>query len=154
MSLTSRTTTAFVCSQRCPGDALLRATDWIKALDPATTTLLGGWHTPVEREVLRIALRRGVFLIVAEARSPRIVIASDWRASLAAGRMQIIHPLPDAGPRITSAQAAARTRWVIGQADHIVVGHASPGGTLAAALAAAPARKIHFLVQPNIHPPA
>ncbi len=132
--------TAFVCSQRCPGTALLLAIDWIKSLDPAATTLLGGWHTPVEREVLRLALLRGVPVIIAEARSPRTVLPPAWRSPLAAGRLHLVHPLPDAGPRITAAQAAARTRWVITQADTVIVAHASPGGTLASALAYTPAK--------------
>jgi hypothetical protein len=67
--LWQRCKTAFVCSRRCPGTALLRAVDWVKTLDPSATVLLGGWHTPVEQEVLRLALRRQIPVIVAEARS-------------------------------------------------------------------------------------
>jgi len=137
--------TAFACSHRCPGEALLRATDWVKSLDPDATTLLGGWHTPVELEVLRLTLRRGIPVIVAEARSTRTLIPPAWRTPLTEGRLQIVHPLPDASPRITAAQAAARTRWVLTHADHIVVAHASTGGTLATALSGIPTHKIHFL---------
>lgn len=126
--------TAFVCSQRCPGTALLRATDWVKKLDPAITTLLGGWHTPVEREILRIALRRGIPTIIAEARTPRAIVPPAWREGLAAGRLLIVHPLTEAGPRITANHAAERTQWVLALAETIVVAHATPGGTLAQAL--------------------
>jgi hypothetical protein len=136
--------TVFVCSKRCPGNALLHAIDWVKSLDPAATTLLGGWHTPVEREVLRLALLRGVPVIIAEARSPRTVIPPAWRAPLAEGRLHIVHPFSDAGPRITAAQAAERTRWVLAHARYIVVAHASPGGTLASALAATTAKVLYL----------
>jgi hypothetical protein len=142
-TLWSKSKTAFVCSQRCPGAALLRATEWVKSLDPDETTLLGGWHTPVEREVLRLALRRGIPTIIAEARSPRTILPPAWRSPLAAGRLQIVHPVAGAGSRITAAQASERTRWVIAKAETLVVAHASPGGTLAQALQELPdARRI------------
>jgi hypothetical protein len=66
---------AFFCSQSCPGDVILKAQDWANARGPEGPTVVGGFHTPVERDVLRILLR---------ARSPILLVLgrslTGWRA--------------------------------------------------------------------------
>ena len=48
---------AFFCSQSCPGDIILKAQDWANARGPESAPVIGGFHTPIERDVLRILLR-------------------------------------------------------------------------------------------------
>ena len=45
------------CSQSCPGEVILKAQDWANARRPVSAPVVGGFHTPVERDVLRILLR-------------------------------------------------------------------------------------------------
>lgn len=55
----ARTPNAFFCSQSCPGDIILKAQDWVNGRVPESAPVIGGFHTPVERDVLRILLRAG-----------------------------------------------------------------------------------------------
>ena len=60
---------AFFCSQSCPGDIILRAQDWANARGPDDAPVISGFHTPVERDVLRILLRGGAPVIQVRARA-------------------------------------------------------------------------------------
>lgn len=91
---------AFFCSQSCPGDIILKAQDWADARGPESAPVIGGFHTSIERDVLRILLRGDapVTLVLARAvqdyrMSPAIKVA------VATGQAQIISPfLPPPRP--------------------------------------------------------
>jgi hypothetical protein len=48
---------ALFCSVRCPGDAILGAYDAAQKLRDDSVTVVSGFHSPVEKECLRILLR-------------------------------------------------------------------------------------------------
>jgi len=66
---------AFFCSQPCPGDVILEAQDWANARGPASVPVIDGFHTAVERDVLRILLREQAQVIIVLARA-----IEGWRA--------------------------------------------------------------------------
>src|SRR5438105_13983321 len=49
--------TALFCSARTPGDAILRAHDTARHLRDDGATVISGFHSPLEKECLRILLR-------------------------------------------------------------------------------------------------
>lgn len=48
---------ALFCSQKCPGDAILKAYDLAQELREKETPVIGGFHTPVEKDMLEILLK-------------------------------------------------------------------------------------------------
>src|SRR5947208_16948455 len=48
---------AFFCSERCPGDLIVTACDLATKLRDAAVPVISGFHSPVEKECLRILLR-------------------------------------------------------------------------------------------------
>jgi len=48
---------ALFCSERCPGDLIIKACDVATALRDAAVPVVSGFHSPVERECLSILLR-------------------------------------------------------------------------------------------------
>jgi len=124
---------AFFCSRSCPGDVILKAQDWANARDAQSKAVIGGFHTPVERDVLRILLRGGAPVRIVLARG-----TEGWRApkplglaireAVATGRAQIISPFPAAQRRTTANAAELRNRYVLTLARKILIAHASPGG--------------------------
>lgn len=42
---------AFFCSTRCDGDAVLKAYEWARQQCDLGTTVISGFHTPVEKDV-------------------------------------------------------------------------------------------------------
>lgn len=124
---------AFFCSQSCPGDVILRAQDWANARDSQSAPIIGGFHTPVERDVLRILLRGQTPVTIVLARA-----AKGWRApaplglairdAIAAGLTNIVSPFPETHRRTTAASAEARNRHILTLAQTILFAHAAPGG--------------------------
>lgn len=55
-SVLARALIAFFCSKACPGDTILKAQDWANARGPESAPVIGGFHNPNERHVLRILL--------------------------------------------------------------------------------------------------
>lgn len=135
---------ALFCSSRCPGTVVVRALDIASVLAQTETEVRSGFHSPVEREVLRFLLSGSVKLVVCPARSGvgmRIPIA--WRPAIAAGRLIIRsaidegfdaqhHPTrPGQAPRRpTTALAEQRNRFVASISNVVLILHASPGGKL------------------------
>ena len=47
----------FFCSTKCPGEIILRTYDLAIALREAGVPMIGGFHTPMEKECLALLLR-------------------------------------------------------------------------------------------------
>lgn len=123
---------AFFCSKSCPGDIILKAQDWANARGSESAPVIGGFHTPVEREVLRILLRAGAPFIIVLARAEQ-----GWRApkplgpaikaAVASGTAQIVSPFPATQKRTTAATAETRNRHILTLCDTVLIAHAAPG---------------------------
>ena len=120
---------AFFCSQSCPGDIILKAQDWANARGPESATVIGGFHTPIERDVLRILLRGGAPVTLVLARAVQgFRISPAIKAAVATGQAKIISPFPAAQIRTTAASAEARNRHILTLCGSVLIAHASPGG--------------------------
>lgn len=60
---------ALFCSVKCPGDLILKTYDLAQELREMKVPVIGGVHSPMERECLTILLRGSQPLIVCPARS-------------------------------------------------------------------------------------
>jgi predicted Rossmann fold nucleotide-binding protein DprA/Smf involved in DNA uptake len=124
---------AVFCSNQCPGDRILAAYDWARSIreNPALT-IISGFHTVIEKDILDILLRGTCQLVIVPARSVEgIRVPAAWKAAIAAGRLRLESPFSPAHRRINRANALLRNQYVAEQADRIVIIHATPGGTLA-----------------------
>src|SRR5437867_2686737 len=45
------------CSKECPGDVILRIYDLVRALRDAGIPIIGGFHSPMEKECLTLLVR-------------------------------------------------------------------------------------------------
>ena len=61
--------TALLGSARCPGDAILRAYDQAAKWRDGGRCIISGFHSPVEKECLRILLRGSQPIIICPTRS-------------------------------------------------------------------------------------
>ena len=60
---------AVFCSVRCPGNAILKAYDAARKLRDEGVTVVSGFHSPVEKECLRILLRGKQPVVICLARA-------------------------------------------------------------------------------------
>jgi predicted Rossmann fold nucleotide-binding protein DprA/Smf involved in DNA uptake len=118
---------ALVCSVKCPGNIILQTYDLAKRLREAGVPVIGGFHSPMERECLRILLRGSQPVIVCPARGLQgMRIPSEHKAALEEGRLLYLSPFPDKLRCATVDTAQFRNRFVAVLADQIIVPYAAP----------------------------
>jgi len=116
------------CSIHCPGKLVVRTYELVRGLRDAGVTLVGGFHSPMEQQCLRLVLRGGSPVIVCPARSVKNMrLPADWQAPLQAGRLLLISPFAANLRRITRATAMQRNEFVADLADVLLVAYAEPG---------------------------
>ncbi len=118
----------FFCSAKCPGNLILDTYDLARELRNAPVTVIGGFHSPMEKECLDLLLRGTQPVIICAARSiDRMRIPKPWKAPLADGRLLVISPFVDHRPRITLELAEQRNRFVAHLANEVFIAHAAAG---------------------------
>ena len=128
LSLLDEHLTALFCSNRCPGDLILKTYDLARAIRDAGIPVIGGFQTSIERECLRLLLRGEQPVVVCPARgidnmrSPR-----DWRPALDDGRLMVLSPFPATTRRPTAEIAAPRNDLVADPAQRVFIAHTAPG---------------------------
>jgi predicted Rossmann fold nucleotide-binding protein DprA/Smf involved in DNA uptake len=117
------------CSVRCPDNATLRAYDACRKLRDEGMTLISGFHSPVEKECLKILLQGTQPIIVCPARSVRKMrIPAEWRPALEGDRLLILSRFEQSPRRADSGSARRRNELVAALSDEVLIVHAEPGG--------------------------
>lgn len=126
--LRARRTTLF-CSARTPGDAILRTHDAARRMRDEGVTVISGFHSPIEKECLRILLRGRQPIIVCPARAIETMrIPIETRAAFDAGRVLFLSPFIGRPARITKESAIRRNEVVAALAYAAYIAHVVPGG--------------------------
>ena len=121
--------TALFCSNRCPGDLILKTYDLARAMRDAGISVVGGFQTPMEKECLRLLLRGSQPMVICPARGiEKMRVPRDWRPALNEGRLLILSTFTPSQRRPTIETAAQRNELVAGLAHRVFIAHAAPGG--------------------------
>jgi predicted Rossmann fold nucleotide-binding protein DprA/Smf involved in DNA uptake len=124
-----------ITSRECPGHILLETLDRVPEWVKAGCVIVSGFHSPLEQQVLRSALRRKGRAVKVLARGmTNYRPTAEEREPLAAGRMLVITACPPEVRRTTRDTALARNRLVLALASEIVAPHVAAGSPLAALL--------------------
>lgn len=125
-----------IASRECPGHVLLETLDRVPEWVKVGRVIVSGFHSPLEQQVLRSALRRKgrVVKVLARGMSDYHPTAEE-RELLAAGRMLVITACPPEVRRTTRDTALARNRLVLALASEIVAPYLAADSPLAALLA-------------------
>jgi predicted Rossmann fold nucleotide-binding protein DprA/Smf involved in DNA uptake len=126
--------TALFCSVRCPGKAILRTYDQAAKWRVEGRCVVSGFHSPVEKECLRILLRGSQPIIICPARALPKRIPQEWIKPVEDGRLLIISFFGETETRVTSELARRRNALVAALADNVFVAHATRGGRLETSL--------------------
>ena len=120
---------ALFCSVRCPGNLILKTYDLACSLREAGVTVIGGFHSPMEKECLTLLLRGRQPIIICPAKSIEgMRLPRPWRGPIDEGRLLLLSSFPANQNRATADRARARNLFVAALADEVFIPHASPGG--------------------------
>ena len=127
LSLLDEPLRALFCSNRCPGDLILKTYDLARAMRDAGVPVIGGFQTPMERECLRLLFRGSQPVVVCPARGiDNMRIPREWRPALDEGRLLVLSPFPATARRPTAELAAQRNNLVAELAQRVFIAHAAP----------------------------
>ncbi len=119
----------FFCSARCPGDIILKTYDLARSWRDNGVGVIGGFHSPMEKECLDFLLRGKQPLVICPARGiENMRIPKNWRKSLTQGRLLVVSPFPAKCRRPTVALGMERNVFVAALADELFIPYAQPGG--------------------------
>ncbi len=119
---------AFICSQRCPGDVILKTYDFARLVRGSGRTIVSGFHSPIEKDCLPILLRgSGPIIIVQAHRLSTTRLPLEWQKAIDDGRLLLLSPFDEKDKRVTADLAARRNRFVADIADEVLIPYAHPG---------------------------
>ena len=117
---------ALFCSSKCPGEIILKAHDFAQEFREAGIPTIGGYHSPVEQECLRVLLRGSQPILISPARSiENMRLKSAWKDALSEERLLILSIFGSRHQRSTAALAHQRNLFVAALADKICIAHAA-----------------------------
>ena len=133
INLLPRTDTAFngnlwalFCSKKCPGELILKTHDLAQTFKERGIPTIGGYHSPIEQECLRVLLRGVQPILLCPARSiENMRLKSAWKDALGKKRLLILSPFESRYNRQTAALANQRNAFVAALADKICIAHAA-----------------------------
>ena len=120
---------ALFCSARTPGEAILRAHDTASRMRDESMTVISGFHSPIEKECLKILLRGKQPIIICPGRAIESMrVPADCRKAFEASRILFLSPFTKQPKRVTKESAIRRNEVVAALADEAYVAHIESGG--------------------------
>jgi len=120
--------TALFCSVKCPGNLILKTYDLAQIIKQASMTVIGGFHSPMERECLAILLRGTQPVIICPARNIKgMRIRKEYKKPLNDGRLLFLSPFDENQRRISVKTSHYRNLFVAALSSVVFVAHAGPG---------------------------
>ena len=129
LDLISTPKTALFCSKRCPGNTVIATMDQARKWRDQGRCIISGFHSPLERECLRILLRGIQPIIICPARSlEKMKIPMEWHEGIVASRILLLSPFESSQLRITDVLSNQRNKMVAAMADELYFAHITPNG--------------------------
>ena len=131
LDMLQKTKLALFCSVKCPGQNILKAFDFTRSLRDSQKAVISGFHSPIEKECLRILLRGKQPIIICPARSlEKMRLPAECKEALTEGRLLILSPFSGGQRRFTVELARQRNLLVAALSDEVCFIHSDPGGRI------------------------
>ena len=116
---------AIFCSKKCPGEIILKAHDLAQDFKNRGIPTIGGFHSPIEKECLRVLLRGSQPIIICPARSiENMRIKQEWKKPLSENRLLILS-IFDNQPQQSAIMARKRNAFVAALASKVLIANAA-----------------------------
>ena len=103
---------ALFCSSKCPGEIILKTHDLAQRFRRLGKSTIGGFHSPVEKECLRVLLRGEQPIIICPARGlENMRLKPEWKRALSENRLLILSIFAGKFRRSTVELARQRNKF-------------------------------------------
>lgn len=118
------------CSGHCPEAAIANAHIAARKFCQEQATMVSGFHSPTEKQCLRILLEGKQPIIICLARSlAKMRLPSEWQTAIDSGRLLLLSRF-ERSRRADKETARRRNELVAALADEVLIVHAEPGGAV------------------------
>lgn len=120
---------ALFCSRKCPPDIIVKALDLAVKLRDQQITVISGFQSLLEKEILDILLKGKQNIIWAHSRNIEKMkrIPIKIKSEIEKGRFLIISNFDEKETRPSMQRGLKRNYFIAEQADEILILHATPG---------------------------
>lgn len=122
--------TAFLCSQKCPADIVLKSYDWAKEQREQGNCIICGNHSQIEKDVFDILLKGKQPLILVLARGMKTRWETTIEKAVDENRLLVISPFENEIKRVTRETARKRNEKILKICNRIIIGNKSKNGQL------------------------
>jgi predicted Rossmann fold nucleotide-binding protein DprA/Smf involved in DNA uptake len=131
LDIVERPLLGFFCSVKCPGDLILRTYDLARSLRDNGITVIGGFHSPIEKDCLDLLIKGTQPIILCPARSiENMLVRKIFRQPLDEGRLLFLSPFEKKIKRHTTKTSQLRNQFVAHMANAVFVAHAEADGKI------------------------
>lgn len=121
--------TAFLCSRHISASAVLKCYDWATEQRRQGVCVIGGFHSPLEKDVFQILIKGSQPLVMVLGRAMYKNLPEIYQTALLQNRLLIVSVSPST-PRHSTQSALKRNKYIIENAQKVVFGWLDPLGEL------------------------
>ncbi len=121
---------AFLCSQKCPADVVLKSYVWAKKQREQGNCIICGNHSQIEKDVFEILLKGRQPLILVLARGMKTRWKPQIEKAVNENRLLVISPFEKKANRIIRKTAEKRNKKIIEISNKIIIGYKTKNGQL------------------------
>jgi len=127
-ALLGRRKLGLICSQKCPGDVILKTYDFARLVRDSGIAVVSGFHSAIEKDCLPILLRGPDPIIIVRAHRLSVTrLPREWQKAIDGGRLLLLSPFREKDKRVTAQLAAERNRFVAAISHEVLIPYAAPG---------------------------
>lgn len=131
LDILKRPLLGFFCSVKCPGDLILRTYDLARSLRDNGIAVIGGFHSPIEKDCLDLLIKGTQPIILYPARSiENMLVKKMFRQPLDEGRLLFLSPFEKKVKRQTIQMSQLRNQFICAMAKAVFVSYAEAGGKI------------------------
>ena len=131
LDILKRPLMGFLCSVKCPGDLILRTYDLARSLRDSGIAVIGGFHSPIEKDCLDLLIKGTQPIILCPARSiENMLVKKIFRQPLDEGRLLFLSSFERKIKRQTGQTSQLRNQFVANMANAVFVAHAEADGKI------------------------
>lgn len=128
LDLLKRPKTAFLCSSKTTSRDILKSFDWATSV-PKDSSIISGFQTKLEKNVLQLLLKRHIPVIIVLARKMYKELPAEIQSAINNDEVLVLSL--SYLPRNSKQSALTRNKYIIRIADNIVFGALDPTSSLA-----------------------
>ena len=141
---------AFLSSRKVPPSAVMQCYDWAGRMRDEGVCVMGGFQSPLEKDVLKILLKgtQPIVMVLGRKMWSEKYVPEEYRQHIDNGRLLIVSPVSQSVGRVGCQSAALRNRYIVENAQTVVFATLSPDGELDKMMRTFPYK--HYMVLADI----